>query len=204
VLLDGGLFWHHYAGDITRTFPASGKFTADQATVYRLLLAKQKLLIAEVKPGVTLMSLTQQMQTHVFDILKQIGVVRPDAEFVRAVAAFFVPHGISHHIGVSLHDYCYHKEPSKIKDSLQRVRTLAPGMVISVEPGIYFHPDRIDMMGKDPPYDIVDVEVARTFARTVCGMRIEDDVVVTETGCEVLSANCPKEIEEIEALMATK
>jgi Xaa-Pro aminopeptidase len=75
-------------------------------------------------------------------------------------------------------------------------------MVISIEPGIYFHAARLARIGREPPYDIIDLEVAGRFATTVCGIRIEDDVLVTETGCEVLSANCPKEIEEIEALMA--
>jgi Xaa-Pro aminopeptidase len=202
VLLDCGLLWHHYAGDITRTFPASGKFTADQATVYGLLLAKQKLLIAGVKPGVTRWALGEQMRVHVFDILTQIGVVPPDAEYTRAPAAFFVPHRLSHHIGVNTHDYCIHREVSKIQDFRVRTRMLVPGMVISVEPGIYFHPTRLAGIGREPPYDIVNLEVAGRFARSVGGIRIEDDVLVTETGCEVLSANCPKEMEEIEALLA--
>jgi Xaa-Pro aminopeptidase len=169
-----------------------------------LLLAKQKLLIADVKPGVSLIDLDRQTRKDVFDILKQIGVVRPDAECTYRVANLFCPHGVSHHIGVSVHDYVAHEEPSKIEDSEDRTLILAPGMVVSVEPGIYFSPRRIAMIESDPPYDVINVEVARTFAKTVCGMRIEDDVVVTETGCEVLSANCPKEIEEIESLMAAE
>jgi Xaa-Pro aminopeptidase len=205
ILLDCGLFYRHYAGDITRTFPASGRFSQQQAKVYSALLSRQKMLCAAVRPGVEMWQLEAKMSEAVFDVLRDIGVVPKSAPFSAQVAGFFVPHGLSHHIGVNGHDYCLHPTPSKIPDAnpMRRTGTLAPGMVISIEPGVYFHPTRIPGISRSRPFDIVNERVALEYSRTVGGIRIEDDVLVTETGAEVLSANCPKEIAEIEAILGS-
>jgi Xaa-Pro aminopeptidase len=136
-------------------------------------------------------------------ILKQLGVVDPDADFNETVAFFFMPHHVSHHIGVNMHDVCKHDKKSSIPDTnrSERVYRLAPGMVISIEPGIYFHSTRIQALVREPPFDIVNVDRALQLSREISGLRIEDDVLVTETGHDVLSASCPKDIREIEALI---
>jgi Xaa-Pro aminopeptidase len=204
ILIDCGLFYQHYAGDITRCFPASGKFSEDQAGVYEALLRKQKAMIALVRPGVTWQQLNEAMRMMIFDVLKELGVVAPDAEYTRPLTGFFLPHGLSHHIGCNVHDYCFHRDrTSKIPDTPQREWTLKPGHVISIEPGIYFHPTRLAALDvRAAPFDQINMEVALALSRTVGGIRIEDDVLVTEDGFDVLSADCPKEIAEIEALLA--
>jgi Xaa-Pro aminopeptidase len=205
ILFDSGLFYRHYAGDISRTFPATGRFSEPQAKAYSALLRRQKELCAAVRPGVTLWELDEKMGRAVFEVLRELGVLGQSVSYRAEVAGFFVPHSLSHHIGVSGHDFCMHHMVSKIPDerAMERTGTLAPGMVISVEPAVYFHPGRITGISRSPPFDIVRESVALEYSRTVGGIRIEDDLLVTETGAEILSANCPKEIAEIEAIMGS-
>jgi Xaa-Pro aminopeptidase len=204
ILIDCGVFYQHYAGDITRTFPANGKFSDDQAAVYGALLDLQKSLITHVRPGVKWSVLSTEMNQGTFAIIARLGLVPADLPFNDKITNFFLPHGLSHHIGCNVHDLCLYAAPkSKIKDSAERVRVLAPGHVISIEPGIYFHPTKIAELNPSvEPWDKVNLELVKRFAETVGGIRIEDDVLVTESGCEVLSGGCPKEIAEIEALLA--
>jgi Xaa-Pro aminopeptidase len=206
ILLDCGLFYHHYAGDITRCFPASGKFSPDQGIVYEALLRKQKAMIELVRPGVTWQELNEAMRMMIFDVLKELGVVAADAQYTPLLAGFFIPHGLSHHIGCNVHDYCFHYDStSRIPDTPQREWTLTPGHVISIEPGIYFHPSRLASLDVSVhPFDQINMEIALALSRTVGGIRIEDDVLVTDTGFDVLSAECPKEIAEIEALLGSE
>jgi Xaa-Pro aminopeptidase len=206
VLIDCGAFFGHYAGDITRTFPASGRFSPDQAHVYSILLAAQKVMISEVRPGIVIEAMNLRLYQTIFGILKLLGVVPQGAAYNYRVLRFFMPHRLSHHIGTNVHDYCHHwageDEDAKIEDPYARSRRLAPSMVISVEPGLYFPRARLEKLKLEPPFDIINMDVAKRYSESVGGIRIEDDVLVTETGCEVLTANCPKEIQEIEALMA--
>jgi Xaa-Pro aminopeptidase len=205
ILLDCGLFFCHYAGAITRTFPASGRFSEQQAKVYGALLRAQKTLCAAVRPGLMFCNMDDMMAKAVFEVLREIGVVGEAAQYSAEVAGFFVPHSLSHHIGANGHDVCMHLVPSRIPDpnATERAGTLAPGMVISIKPGVYFHRTRIPGISSSPHFEIVNESVALEYSRTVGGIRIEDDLLVTETGAEVLSANCPKEIAEIEAILGS-
>jgi Xaa-Pro aminopeptidase len=148
VVVDIGAEYSGYAGDVTRTYPVSGKFTPRQREIYQIVLDAQKQAFAAIKPGVTM----QQVHQAALNYIRSKGY---DREF---------PHGTSHYLGLYVHD----PGPSRI--------VLEPGMVITVEPGIYLDKEQL-------------------------GVRIEDDVVVTETGYRILSA-FPREIAEIEALMA--
>ena len=148
VVVDIGSEYSGYAGDVTRTYPVSGKFTPRQREIYQIVLDAQKAALARVKPGATLQQIHQAAQS----------VIR-DKGYGRAF-----PHGTSHHLGLYVHDAGDTRRP------------LEPGMVITVEPGIYLDEEQV-------------------------GVRIEDDVVVTEGGYRLLS-DFPKEIAEIEALMA--
>ena len=203
VLLDCGLFFNHYAGDITRTFPANGKFSPDQALVYNALLKQQIKIINLIGIGTTISKINAFMHFGVFDVLKEIEVIPKDAEFDYTISSLFCPHGCSHHIGCNVHDQTYYKS-NLIKDSDHDNETLGINMIISVEPGIYFHPVRLEQAKNDPKYSIIDFEKAFHFAKTVCGIRIEDDILITEDGVEVLSQICPKEIAQIEEIMAAK
>ena len=205
VLLDCGMFYQHYAGDITRTFPASGKFSPDQKLVYNLLLKKQMELIEWVAPGKTIVELEAEYRTKMAEIVVELGLFSRPVESVDrllTLSEFFFPHDVSHDIGVNVHDQCMMcmEEPLEDDSPFGPMELLKPGMVISMEPGIYFHAARLEKEAGDIPE--VNMELAQRYARTVGGIRIEDDLLVTENGCDVLSKNCPKTVEEIEALMA--
>lgn len=201
ILLDCGLFINHYAGDITRTFPANGKFSPDQKRVYNLLLAAQEDLIKSVSTSVSFLDLDNIMYEKIFGVLKALEIVPSDAEYSPAVASLFVPHSLSHNIGCNVHDFCSYPYGSMIIEDEDYMAKLEPNQVVSVEPGIYFHEGRL-LEGQDrPEFEMIDFDLALFYSEAVGGIRIEDDVLVTENGCEVLST-CPKTIDEIEALMA--
>jgi Xaa-Pro aminopeptidase len=204
VLLDCGVCCDLYAGDITRTLPISGKFSAEQATVFGALLKLQKRLITEVKPGATWSQLTDSMDHGIFAIAQELGVLPQGPEYDWKLADFFVPHGLSHHIRCNPHDHCgYENEDSKITDSIHRQYTLAPGHAISIEPRFYFHLRRLEQIKPDDaPLNQINIARATELANAVGAIRIEDDVAVTEDGFEVLSPICPKKIAEIEGLLA--
>lgn len=155
VVVDIGSEYGGYAGDVTRTYPVSGKFTPRQREIYQIVLDAQKRALAVIKPGITM----QQVHQAAANYIRSKGY---DREF---------PHGTSHFLGLYIHDlesYVHDIGPSRI--------ALEPGMVITVEPGIYLDKEQL-------------------------GVRIEDDVVITENGYRMLS-DFPREIAEIEALMA--
>ncbi|KAH0789541.1 Clan MG, family M24, aminopeptidase P-like metallopeptidase [Histomonas meleagridis] len=203
VLVDCGLFENHYAGDITRTFPASGKFSPDQALVYNLLLEKQIELIRMVKPGLTFQQLNGEMFKSIMAILESLGIASSeglDKEKMLTVARLFCPHSLTHNVGCNVHDLVYNTTE---KDKWKASTLLRPGMVITAEPGIYFHKVRLERERNNPNYACVNFDKALHYADTVGGIRIEDDLLVTEDGSEVLSCNCPKTIEEIEKIMSS-
>ncbi len=156
VVMDVGAEYGGYAGDITRTIPVSGKFSQTQKEIYSLVLKAQKEIIKIIKPGVSF----SQLDDKAKEVFKTAGLEK------------FLTHGVSHSVGIDVHD-----PATDFK--------LKPGMVITVEPGLYFKEDSSSEQIKYHGF----------------GVRIEDDVLVTENGCEVLSKNIPKEIDEIEKLM---
>ena len=192
VLLDCGLFYKHYAGDITRTFPANGKFSEVQKLVYNSLLKQQIILCNAVKPGFSFSLLDSMMYKSIFEVCKEVGVVLNDAVYSFNIAQLFCPHSVSHSIGCNVHDQALFY----FGDDIFRTN-----MVVSVEPGIYFNRKRIEKVRSNQLYADVNFDRAFELAEKVGGIRIEDDVLVTENGCEILSACCPKTVEEIEELM---
>lgn len=163
ILIDAGAQVDWYNGDISRTFPVNGKFTERQKLVYEIVLEGQQKVIEAIRPGVPFASLNELLKEHYFEELKKIGLVETEAD----VAKYYY-HGVSHYLGAETHDIGRYAE-----------RTLQPGMVLTVEPGLY----------------IKEWEI---------GIRIEDDVLVTEHGREVMTADMIKTVEEIEAFMASK
>lgn len=205
LLLDCGFFWDHYAGDITRTFPVNGKFSEIQRTVYSALLKKQIELCEMVKPGLTFTDMNRNMHERMYQVLVEINLVKnPEQakEFTLDIARFFTPHGLTHHVGCNVHDVNYEKS-DKIKDTYELSRTCATGNIVTIEPGLYFHKTRILNEIKNPQlkgHEFVDWDFAIELADKVGGIRIEDDLLVTENGYERLSP-CPKSVEEIEQIM---
>jgi len=163
VLCDVGAQVNWYSADLTRTFPVSGVFTDRQKQLYSIVLEGQKKVIDTIKPGVAFASLNETLRAHYAKELKKIGLIKKKED----VSQFYY-HGVSHLLGLETHDAARGAEGA-----------LKPGMVLTVEPGLYIAEENI-------------------------GIRIEDDVLVTDDGCEVLSEGVPKTVEEIEAQMARK
>jgi Xaa-Pro aminopeptidase len=150
VVMDFGPDYRNYQSDLTRTFPISGKFSAEQAKVYQVVLEAQKAALAKVRPGATFSVLNATVK----EVLERYGYAQ------------YLPHSVSHYVGMSTHD-------------VGATEPFDPGVVITVEPGVYM-PDK------------------------GLGIRIEDTVLVTRDGYEILTDGAPKEINEIEKLMSEK
>ena len=179
VLVDAGCEYDHYTADITRTWPASGKFTPVQQRVYQIVLDTQVEAVAMVKPGVTIDEIHQHCVRRLTEGMIALGLLGgtvDDRVSDQSYRKFFM-HGTSHWLGLDVHDVGAYTIGGK-------ARPLEPGMVITVEPGLYIASD-----AADAPPELRGI-----------GIRIEDDVVVTATGQEVLTAACPKKIEDIEAV----
>jgi Xaa-Pro aminopeptidase len=160
VVIDVGGEYGGYAADITRTLPANGKFTPRQREIYDIVLGAQNAAIAAVKPGGVLYSGKDSLQQIVTDYINTHGHDKEGRTLGR-----YYPHGVSHHLGLDVHD------PG------DRNRPLEPGMVVTVEPGIYIPEENL-------------------------GVRIEDDVLVTKDGHKLLTARLPRTPDEIEKIMA--
>lgn len=182
VLIDAGCELDHYAGDITRTFPVNGRFSEEQKALYQLVLDAQKACIAIAKPGTLWEAVHEESVKVLTQGLIDLGLLTGSLEDEIAAGGYrdFYMHRIGHWLGMDVHDVGDYKVDGEW-------RPLQPGMVMTVEPGLYIAPDN---------------EAVDARWRGI-GIRIEDDVLITETGCEILTASVPKEIEEIEALMAS-
>ncbi len=180
VLVDAGAEYQGYAADITRTFPVSGLFTDDQKAVYHVVLEAQLAAIRCVKPGTPWDLLQRVILKQLTEGLVALGILKGKVDHLIETKAYqtFYPHSSGHWLGLDVHDVGAYKKEGK-------ARLLEVGMVLTVEPGIYIP---IDCTSVDPRWRGI-------------GIRIEDDVLVTQEGSEVLSAGVPKTIEAIEALM---
>lgn len=182
VLIDAGCELHGYAADITRTFPVNGTFSTEQRALYDIVLAAQHAAIAEVQPGKLWTAAHDAAVQVITEGLVELGLLRGEPEELIEQGAHreFFMHKTGHWIGLDVHDVGDYKvggEP----------RVLEPGMVLTVEPGIYVAPDNLNVEEK---------------WRGI-GIRIEDDVAVTADGHENLTASVPTDADEIEALMAS-
>jgi Xaa-Pro aminopeptidase len=185
LLVDAGVESQElYTADITRTFPVSGRFTASQRELYELVLRAQDAGIAAVRPGADFLDPHRAAMKVLAEGLERMELLPVSAEEAldeeRQLYRRYTRHGTSHMLGLDVHD-CSHA-----RDDHYRNGPLLPGMVLTVEPGLYFQPD-----------DLTVPEHLRGI-----GIRIEDDVLVTEDGCRVLSAALPRDPDDIERWMA--
>ncbi len=179
VLVDAGCEYEHYTADITRTWPASGTFSPPQRDVYERVLAVQESAIALAKPGATLDEIHQHCIRGLTDAMIELGLLAGprDERIADATYKRFYMHGTSHWLGLDVHDVgAYTHDGGK-------PRPLAPGMVITIEPGLYIASDAPDVPER---------------YRGI-GVRIEDDLAITADGCEVLTAACPKSVADVES-----
>lgn len=181
VLIDAGCELDHYAGDITRTFPVNGCFNPEQKAIYQLVLKAQKACIALAKPGVLWDEVHQESIKVLTQGLIDLGLLKGSLDEQIDAGGYrdFYMHRIGHWLGMDVHDVGDYKVDGEW-------RPLQPGMVMTVEPGLYI---AIDNQNVDECWRGI-------------GVRIEDDVLITDDGCEILTASVPKEVDEIEALMA--
>ncbi|XP_063178577.1 xaa-Pro aminopeptidase 3 isoform X2 [Chroicocephalus ridibundus] len=176
VLLDGGCESSCYVSDITRTWPVNGRFTKPQAELYQAVLDIQKSCLSLCSPGMSLENIYSLMLSLIGQKLKELGILKSsitDSHFFKAVRKY-CPHHVGHYLGMDVHD----------TPDISRSLPLQPGMVITIEPGIYIPED--------------DASAPERFRGI--GVRIEDDVVITEDAPLILSADCPKEVYHIEQI----
>jgi len=208
----------HYAADITRTIPVSGKFSPKQAQIYNLVLKAQEEGIQAIKPWIKYRDVHLKAVTVIASGLKELGLMKGDVEeAVKAGAhALFMPHGLGHMMGLDVHDMEDVGEDHVGYDNninrseqfglayLRLAKELKPGYVLTVEPGIYFIPALIDKWGKENKFaDYIDYKKVEEY-RDFSGIRIEDDVLVTDNGYRVLGKPIPKILEDVEAITGTE
>lgn len=184
LLVDAGIEGHAlYTADITRTLPISGRFSKEQRTIYELVWNAQQAALKEVKPGNDFMAPNLAASKVLAQGLKDLGILPMSVEEALKPEHLFFKrwslHNVSHMLGLDVHD-C-----AKAREQVYRYGKLVPGMVLTVEPGLYFQLD--------------DLTVAAKYRGI--GVRIEDDVLVTETGMKNLSASIPSEASAVEAWM---
>ncbi len=203
-----------YAGDITRTYPVSPAFTPQQAEIYDLVLKAEVDSIRAVKPGIEYRDIHLGAAKIITEGLQQIGLMKGDAaEAVAAGAhALFFPHGLGHMIGLDVHDMEGLGENNVgYGETIQRseqfgtaylrmAKALEPGNVITVEPGIYFIPELIDQWQREGKHaEFIDYEKVQAY-RSFTGIRIEDNVLVTEKGNKILGPYIAKKKNEVERI----
>ncbi|MCW9714684.1 Xaa-Pro aminopeptidase [Avibacterium sp. 21-594] len=184
VLVDSGCEFAHYAGDITRTYPVNGKFSQAQREIYEIVLHAQKHAINALVAGNTIQQVSEEVIRIKVEGLVRLGILQGEVDQLIADEAYkaFYMHGLGHWLGIDVHDVGRY---SLEKDSKLRDRPLEVGMVLTVEPGLYIPANA------DVPEQYKGI-----------GVRIEDDIVITEYGNKVLTSAVPKEIDEIEQVMA--
>ncbi len=207
----------HYASDITRTFPVDGKFSQKQKDVYSIVLRAQEEAIRLIRPGIKYKEIHLQAATVMAEGLKELGLMKGDPKEAveKGAHALFFPHGLGHMLGLDVHDMenlgeKYVGYDNSIERSeqfglayLRLARELKAGFVLTVEPGIYFIPALIDKWVKEKKFDEhIDYQKVDEY-RDFGGIRIEDNLLVTEEGCRILGDPIPKKIEEIEEIIGS-
>lgn len=216
LLLDGGAEAPSgYATDVTRTWPVSGRFTARQSAVYDAVLEAQGASIALCQPGTRYRDVHLETCRVLTRFLVDEGLLRGSVDSLveRGAHALFFPHGVGHLIGLDVHDLELYGDragyaPGRSRSEqfglayLRLDRDLAPGHVVTVEPGFYVVPEILqDTALTEPLADAVNLELARSWVG-FGGIRIEDDVLITDHGPDVLTAAIPKSRPDVEAACA--
>jgi Xaa-Pro aminopeptidase len=213
LLMDSGAESpHFYASDITRTLPVNGRFTDRQRGIYEIVLAAQMAVIHAASPTHDNKEMHRLAARTIAGGLTALGLMKgnPDDAVEVGAHALFFPHGIGHMMGLDVHDmedlgdivgYPEGEERSTQFGLafLRMTRKLKPGYVITVEPGIYFIPALIDQWRADGKHtEFIDYDRVEEY-KGFGGIRIEDDLLITDDGCRVLGPGIPKTVDEVEA-----
>lgn len=219
LLIDAGAESNmHYASDFTRTYPTNGHYTERQRDIYQIVYECNELAFSLIKPGVPYRDVHLAAAKHMLDCLGQLGIVSGDVDEMASegIAGLFMPHGLGHNMGLDVHDMedlgedfvGYDSDQVRSSQlglgSLRMARRLKPGNVITDEPGIYFIPDLIKLWKRDRTdkgrINYSKLETYFDFG----GIRLEDDVLVTETGARRLGSHrLPISVKEVEEAMQT-
>ena len=205
----------HYSSDITRTVPVGGKFNPRQKGIYQVVLDANLAAITAVRPGIPFRDIHMLAATEIARGLTGLGIMKGDPVTAAAKGAhtLFFPHGLGHPLGLDVHDLegmgenlvGYDEEVQRSKEfglaSLRFGRKLQQGFVMTIEPGIYFIPELIELWKSENKLsEFINYDVVETY-KDFGGIRIEDNILVTETGSRVLGKPIPKTIQEIEEIM---
>ncbi|HQU58661.1 MAG TPA: M24B family metallopeptidase, partial [Saprospiraceae bacterium] len=202
----------HYAGDITRTFPVDKTFTTKQKEIYNLVLDTEVSCIEACKPGIRYLDVHLMAARKMAGGLKDLGLMKGDTEEAvqQGAHALFFPHGLGHMLGMDVHDMeglgedlvGYDGELQRSTQfglkSLRLARALQPGFVLTVEPGIYFIPELIGLWQKEGRFkEFINYKKVNEYL-DFSGVRIEDNVLITEDGHRILGERIAKTVEEVE------
>ena len=218
TVIDAGVeIASHYCSDNTRTLPCSGRFTQQQKDVYTIVSEAENMTLSIARPGITYREVHLTISRLMLQGLKNIGIVKGDLDeaVAQGVQGLFMPHGIGHNMGLDVHDMedlgenyvGYDPDQTRAKQlglgSLRMARMLRAGHVITDEPGIYFIPALIDQWKAEGHCkDFINFDALDAY-RTFGGIRIEDDLLITEKGARLLgSKRLPRTVEEVESAMA--
>lgn len=203
----------HYASDITRTIPVGGKFSDQQKEIYSMVLSAQETAIQAMRPGVEFREIHNLACRELTQGLQAIGLMKGDIEssVIEGAHALFMPHGLGHMIGLDVHDmeslgedYVGYTKTIKRSDqfgarNLRLAKRLEDGYVVTVEPGIYFIPPLIDRWNSEGRFkQFIDYQKVETYIG-FGGVRIEDNVLVSDNGSRVLGKPIPKSIQDVES-----
>jgi Xaa-Pro aminopeptidase len=202
IVFDIGAWFERYTSDISRTVPVNGRFTKEQAEIYNVVLEAQKEGIRLMVAGNGILKTQTAVEDALLNGLAKLGLVTdPASPWQRRL---FIQHGFIHGIGLDIHDVW-----NWFSREMRNGMTFKPGMVLTMEPGLYFPEKMLETMPGGPRAQVKEDEF-KAFAAKVApifkkyagmGCRIEDDVLVTETGNQVLTVRAPKEIADIEKIM---
>lgn len=184
ILIDAGCELGGYAADITRTFPASGVFTGAARALYQAVLHVQVATIEYIRPGITFDELSTYAEKLLAQALLDLDIIKGSSLediLEQKTHKRYYPHGLGHWLGLDVHD------PSSYFDTFGAWRTLSDGIILTIEPGLYIPQD--------------DEHAPQAFRGL--GVRIEDDILITSDGHEVLTSSCPKHIEDLEAIIGS-
>jgi len=188
LLMDVGAEYEHYTADVTRTFPVNGKFSSAQAEIYQIVYDAQEAAAKATRPGATISDVDRAARVVIEEGLLKLGLIT--AKNSSQHRLWFM-HGTSHWLGMNVHDVGNYGTK------------LEPGMIFTNEPGIYIGPDTLDNLPKTPESEKLIAAVRPAFEKYKnIGVRIEDDMLVTESGVKWLTAALPRKLSEIESFIA--
>jgi Xaa-Pro aminopeptidase len=188
LLMDVGAEYEHYSADVTRTFPVNGKFTKEQADIYRIVYNAQEAAAKVAKPGATMADLSNAANAVMIDGLFKLGLITDKNSSQYRI---WYMHGLGHWLGMNVHDVGRYGI------------ALRSGMTYTNEPGIYIREDALNYLPDTPEWKTFKEKVGPAFEKYKnIGVRIEDDMVITKTGVEWMTKDLPRKLEDIEAFMA--